>query len=445
MKLNELSILLLGCLFVLLAEPTMAEHARFSGAWWNEGWEARVPVAVEPRPGLLLKHPVVLRWGDIAEKLGDVEVMLSSVRLVEDGELVPFQVDHRDAKGDFLPPGNPTLDPEDELVFVTAEDRRAELYLYVSEGPKPPVTFPSGVTVRSLRRGQAHQMLSAAGLEIDVQGTGLLDVSVNVQANSARGSVPRLNWKGVEHNRMGTDWSVFMNGHPFPTGAKNRWQAVKLLVDGPVRKVVGVRCDDSTSKAADGSVVLRADVTRYFSVFADVPLYDVEDVVHCSQVQENWTGTYTNKCHAGHDRDAADVLWDGSSGSVRLLPLADKNITREYAASGNLVSTDDVVDRWYAWFDEKERMGLAVFYGHSQNGGEVPLPARIAFAGGWEMWSTVSRASFIYQGLKSPTTLRHRFRVVGLGDASPEQVADEYRLWEEPASAFAGIGKIERR
>ena len=53
--------------------------------------------------------------------------------------------------------------------------------------------------------------------------------------------------------------------------------------------------------------------------------------------------------------------------------------------------------------------------------------------------------SFVYDGLKAPTTLRHRFRVMGLDDVSPEQVAVEYRLWRDDASGSVTVGEVENR
>ena len=435
---KSLSFLLIW-LGVLLAGPTFAAPA----GWWKDGWEARVPIAVEAPPGLLSKRPVVLRWGEIAEKLKDTEGRLSSLRLVADGELVPFQVDHRDARGDFLSPGNLTLEAEDELVFVAPADRQTQLYLYLSRMPKQPVTFPSGVKVMSQRRAQVHQFLSSGGLEIGVQGTGLLDLSMHSGANSPKGSVASVRWKGVGLNPQWMNWSIFMSGHPFPTNEENRWRMVKLLVDGPVRKVVAVSCSDSTTKAADGSVVLRADVTRYFSMFSDVPLYDVEDVARCSEVQENWRGTYTDRFNAGHARDAGDVLWDGSSGKFRRLAVAEENLAIN--TRGDLVRTDEAINRWYAWFDEKELMGLAVFYGPGLSGGDVASPAGIGCTAGWEGYASLNTISFVYKGLKAPTTLGHRFRVMGLGNVSPEQVAEEYRLWAERAPDYVTVGEVEHR
>lgn len=441
MKLTKLASLLLGCLGAMSAAPGLAASA----GWWNDRWETRVPITVETPAGVLRKRPVVLRWDTISKELPDSKVALGSLRLVSHGELVPFQVDHRDANGDFLPPGNLTLDAQDELVFVCPSGRKTSLHIYFSQNPRPPTTFPSGVKAVSVRagRGQAHQILSTAGLKIGVQGTGLPDLSANAQANHGRGSVVRLTWKGIGLNAQGTNWSAFIGRHPFPTSEENRWRVVKLLVDGPVRSVLCVNCKESTTTAKDGSVVLRANVTRYFSMFDGVPLYDVDDIVRCPEVQTHWTGTYTDKYHAGRNRDEHDTLWDGSSGSVRRFPLADKDIAKNH--TGGLVSTEKALDRWYAWFDRKERMGLTVFYGHSQHGDDIPLPARIHFEAGWEMWSTANRMSFVYANLKAPILLRHRFRVIGLDDVSPEQVAEEYRLWCAETAGFVTLGEVESR
>ena len=422
---------LLAFLGVLLVRPTSAAPE----AWWNDGWEARVPIAVEPRPGLLARRPVVLRWGEVAEKLGDASVRLSSLRLVSGGELVPFQVDHRDRSGNLLPPGDLSLDPQDELVFVCPADRQTDLHLYLSEIPKPLLTLPSGMKVTLGKRGAPPQTLSTAGLTVRINGPGLLDLSVNSPANDGRGAAG-VSWRGVGLVCPGMNYGVWVNLHPFADRA-NRWQMAKLLVDGPVRKVVAVPCLDYHNKAQDGTTVLRADVTRFFSMFSDVPLYDVEDVVRCMEVQPSWTATYTDRFFAGHNLDENDVLWDGSSGEFRR--FAPKQHYEE------AVRTEKIVDGWYGWFDEEERMGLAVFYAAEEGGDRGALPVQTSFQSRWEVWSTENRMSFAYKDLKAPVTLRHRFRLVGLPDVAPELVASEHRLWAGDGAVSVTVGPEERR
>ena len=431
---------LLGLSAVTTAEPGVI----LPKEWWNRGWEGRVPISVQAHAGVLSKRPVVLRWGTVAESVRRKDIPLSSLRLVQDGEPVPFQVDHLGAKGEFLLPGDLSLDVQDELVFVCRSDRDAVFHLYFSLRPKPPVAFPSSVEVASVRdgRGQAHYMLSTAGLEVGVQGTGLLDLAAHVQANFGRGAVPHLAWRGLGVNAQGISWGVFMNGHSFPTDRQNRWR-VKLVVDGPVRKVVAVNCANSITETADGVVVLRGDVTRYFSMFGGVPLYDVEEAILCRVVQRTWSGTYTDRFHAGHGRDTRDLLWEGSSGTTRELALADKDVARNH--TGSLVSTEQALDRWYAWYDEEEGTGIAVFFDHDQLRGDSPPPARISFEAGWERWSTVNRMRFAYENLEPEVVLRHRFRLVGLAGVSGEAVFREYRAWNDPAVGSVAIGEVEWR
>ena len=414
--------------------------------WWDVKWEARVPITVEAGGGLLAGRPVILRWGDVSRPLGEARVRLSSLRLIEGDRPIPFQIDHRDAKGDFLLPGNLTLDPQDELVFVCPGGRRTRMYLYISEHPKPLASFTSGVTVTSPRRQRYHRKLATAGMSIAIQGTGQLDLSASSQANSARAAVVELKWKGHTLNNQGMSWGIVVNSHPYPSSEADRWRNVRLLVDGPVRKVVATNCSNSTGKTADGQVTWQANVTRYFSMFAGVPLYDVEDVAHCTVVQPNWTAGYLDQFHAGSSYDEHDVLWDGSTGAVQAFSLAEKNISVERI--GSLIDTQQVRDSWYAWFDEKQRTGVAVFYGPARpatGADDDATPARIRFRSGWRWYSTNNQMTFTHEGLTAPVTLRYRFRVMGLDDVSPEQVAGEYRLWENPEATSITIGSAERR
>ncbi len=434
-------IVFLGLAFVL------AQQAKAAEKWWNAQWEMRIPIAVSASSGITPNRPVVISWADVAARLGGEDVRLGSLRLVRDGKSMPFQLDHRDSTGRFLPPGDLRLAPTDELVFTAPSDRRTVSYLYLSRSPVPPVAFASGVSVTPIRDGQAHQRLSTAGLSIDVQGPGPLDPATVSAANHGRASVVGMTWKGLTLTGQSSNWSVVMNSPPFPTAEGDCWRTVKLLVDGPVRKVVTTGCAGSTVKNADGSVALAADVTRYFSMFSGVPLYDVEDVVECTAAQGEWTGIYADRLILGHRPQLDDVLIDGSSGTPVRVALTDKSIPQiadgRFDGSGGLVQSKEVVDGWYAWLNEKDKLGVAVFYGAKQGG--KPRPEQMQYGSGWAMWHFDNWVTFAYTGLQSSATLRHRFRVAALEPPSVESIAAEYRLWENDMEGLVAVGVVERR
>ena len=410
--------------------------------WWNDRWEARLPITVEQRPGALGAQPVVVRWAEVAGKLGGAKARLSSLRLVDDANrLVPFQVDHRDGNGGFLPPGDLTLDPQDELVFVCSADRQSTLHLYFSSEPRPPATFPGGVEIYTPRfaRGWTHHTLSTAGLKVKLQGEGMLEQSTRHWTSHHKGTVASLSWQGVGLT-SNVNWSIAMNRSPFggPWDNTSRWQRVKVVVNGPVRTVVAMQKDDWWRKDKDGNIIMQAAVTRYFSMFAGVPLYDVEDVARCSVVPPDWTATYTDKFLPGGKRDEDDVFWDGSSGTPKTFSLAE----RKGEKSGHLVATKSVVDGWYAWIDQEKKAGLAIFYGPTK---AANTPVRVTFESGWEMWSNNNQMKLTYEDLKAPTTLRHRFRVIGIEAVTPEQVAREYGLWREQGAGLVTVGPVERK
>jgi hypothetical protein len=404
--------------------------------WADQACEVRVAIVVPLQPGVLKKRPVIVPWARIATVLQGAEVKLSSLRLFSDGTPLAFQVDHRDAEGNLLPAGNVTLDPQDELVFVCAADRQTTVYLYGSAEPRPAITYPSSVQMTAVRQGagRVHYRLSSGDLSIGIQGAGALDLNATTPINLGRGSVVELKWRGQSAIWPQMNWAVFMNGHPF---AIERWQRVKVIVDGPVHKVVAVQGVGKQHTDKDGVALRRADITRYFSMFAHCPLYDIEDVIACQQVQPQWEMTYTDRFFPGRSRDANDVLWDGSAGTTRQFVLADKDIKTN--RSGSLVDNKKVATGWCAWYDTQEETGLTVFYRPEG----VKLPT-VGFKAGWELYSSVNRMSFQYDGLQAPTRLRHRFRIMGLTKVDSKDVAVEYTLWADDAGDSVTIGQLER-
>ena len=426
------------CLLVLCcALACFGQGARAApDNWVDQACELRLAIVVQAQPGVLDRRPVIVPWARIAAALDGAKVRLSSLRLIAAGEPVPFQIDHRDPGGDLLPPGNLTLDPQDELVFVCPTDRQTTLHLYGSTEPMPPVVFPAGVEVAAIREGggRTHYKMSSGGLKIGIQGAGALDLNATTPINLGRGCVVELVWQGQSAIWPTMNWAIFMNGHPY---AIDRWRTVKLVVDGPVRTVIAAHGVGTKVKDKDGTIVRQADVTRYFSMFADVPLYDIEDVVRCTQVQPTWTLTYADRFFAGRGLDANDVLWDGSAGTTRQFVLADKDIKTN--RNGGLVGNKEVDAGWCAWYDTEEKSGLAVFY--------RPVGVKVAsvgFESGWEYYSAVNRMSFVYDGLQAPTTLRHRFRIVGLAEVHGAEVAAEHSLWADDAGGSVAIGELER-
>jgi hypothetical protein len=434
----------LGCLCLSLAGPGSAAEK-----WWDRRWEARIPIVVKAVPGETAARPVILAWGTIAGDAAKAGFRLGSLRLVQDGRLVPFQVDHRDAAGHFLGNRDVSLDPQDEIVFVAPAAARTVFHLYLSTSPMPPAEFPAGVSARPVRTGQGHCRLATADLVVEVQGTGLADLAASSPANLGQAAVIGLTWKGHPLTGQANNWSVVMNACPFPSSPENRWQAVQCVVDGPVRKTVRTACSNSTLGGAAGTPTLQADVTRYFSVFAGAPLYDVEDVIECRAAQGDWTGTYTDRLIVGHPPQLDDVLLDGSAATPRRVALTDRSIPLtpggRFDGVGRLVETANVNEGWYAWLNEQDRIGVAVFYGAVSGSDAQTQPAQVSFAAGWAMWSMENWISFVYRDLRAPTRLRHRFRVVCTPEATSARMAAEYHLWAGALGGAAAVGAIERR
>lgn len=417
----------IGALAALLP---CTEDARAAGAdWWDDDWELRLPIHVEPAAGVLSMRPVVVRWSQLVAAGAAADVQLSSLRLVREGRPVPFQFDHRDGDGDYVT-GDLGLDEPDELAFIAPGDVATTTYLYLSRAPKLPATFAPGLRPRSRRAGRArsHWNLSTAGLAVDVQADGQLDPFANALANHGRGAVVGLVWRG-RRLTSNVNWSIALNQHPLsgpgPADRPNRWRRATCVVNGPVRTIVRLDRPDHRRVAGE-RVVLRADATRWFVMFTGVPLYDVHDVIRFHEVPSRWVAGHTDKFLPGGVRDEHDVLWDGSTGTPRRFALADHDVGQH--PNGSLVDNEQVADGWYLWLDDVDGTGLAVCYGAgSDDGLDAARPAHVAFRAGWEMWSNVNTVSFVYEALAAPVTVRHRFRVIGVAGVGAEQVAGEHR------------------
>jgi len=432
-------IICMMCIFI-------AQHAFASTTkWWNTRWEIRIPIVVNATNTTLQNRPISLPWSSIANKLGNTSVRLSSLRLIANGKPIPFQIDSRDADGHYIT-GSMKLGRYDRLVFVAPTRYKTDYFLYMSQKPMPPATFTSSVQVKALRDTQAHQRLSSAGLSIDIQGPPPLDASANPPADYAKGTVTGMTLQGKSLTGQSNNWSVFMNGHPFPTDPMNPWQAAKLIVNGPVHKVVGIRCPNSKTTSADGTTIMQAAVTRYFSMFSNVSAYEVEDIIQCSSAQGDWTGVYIDRLYLGHRPNINDTLWDGSSGTPKRHTLSSDSIPHNssgnFDTTGELIISQKTINGWYGWFDEKAKNGIAVFYGSEPT--NTVQPAGIGFRSGWAVWSMENWMTFSYTGLKAPANLRHRFRIIGINATTPELVNNEYEMWKS-MSAFVSIGKIQRR
>ncbi len=428
-------------LCIYIAQPAFASTAK----WWNTMWELRIPIIINATDAAQPNRPISLPWSSLAGKLGNTPVRLSSLRLVADGKSIPFQIDSRDADGHYIA-NRMKLGQYDQLVFVAPAMQKANYFLYMSQKPMPPPTFTSNVQAKALRDAQAHQRLSTAGLSIYIQGPPPLDASANPPANYARGTITGITWQGKSMTSQNNNWSVFMNGHPFTTDPENPWQAANLIVNGPVHKVVSIRCPNSTIKSTDGTILLQADVTRYFSMFSNVPAYEVEDIIQCSSAHEDWTGTYIDRLYLGHRPNINDTLWDGSSGAPKRYKLSSDSLPHNsdgnFDTTGELISSQNIKNSWYGWYDEKAKNGIAVFYGSYPT--NLIQPYQMSFRSGYAVWSMENWMTFSYTSLKTPVTLRHRFRLIGLSATTPELVNKEYEQWKSTTS-FVSIGKIQRR
>ncbi|HIE51892.1 MAG TPA: DUF4861 domain-containing protein, partial [Armatimonadetes bacterium] len=104
--------------------------------WWNAAWETRLPLSVQEFAGVPRRHwPIVLQLREIPH--WDA-LPWRSLRVVVDGQEVPYQIDDVNGNGQ---------DGEDELAFQLdlPARRKRTVWLYFSSRRQPRPAYPSQV------------------------------------------------------------------------------------------------------------------------------------------------------------------------------------------------------------------------------------------------------------------------------------------------------------
>ena len=401
-------------------------------AWWHEGWEGRVRLVVPPVPA---RVPVTVA-GDVLRRAGvEGDVPVGSLRVVGPAGEIPCQVDERDGTGELVRHGNRLLDGDDELVFFI--DRRdaavSTYFIYSSRHPRPP-----GKYVSKLRYGRpsgafndavAHGTFYVGDLKVSVKGPKLADPMARSKHNYCSGAISALQWRGHRFISPSRAWMWFIPNHPFgATPSTVTWSLPRLVVDGPVRKVVRMEATNLPAPVER--------VRHYVAVYADCGVVDFEEVVEYGAVEEDIKLGFGFPI--GMVPDFVTAAGRGEDLSLRELTEEEDAAQREGKAIVVSRSDQETDARpWCAWHSPARRVGLALFF------------AKTHGLMGPERWSSLT---YVRKGQSHTRvtlrfvpqkTVRHAMRFCCIDGF--EGVPLHFRVWSDPLLGWARLGRVETR
>ena len=351
---------------LLLASIVLAAAA---GDWVVPEARYRIRLSL-PSPGEGVRAvPFVLTGQEFYLLTGSPPPPTAALWLTDGKARIPHQIDERDGDGRLRPQRDGRFDGEDELVFVAtlSASTPATYDLYWSLGkPSEPLETRGESLVKTEKPGGREKeyvsfWLRTDRLRVAVGGTGAPDPTAHKLANYARGTLAYVELDGWRVNHITSSWGFFLPRHPFGDGpGKFRWSAPTVVVDGPVRTVVESERRGAEWKDKQKRVFLRGDVVSQIIVYGSAPVVDVQYRFRYAARSDKWSASFGFPMRIGRTLDAADVL---------MVPLLDRVYRRrvtphhvDEAWYPTFYSTPVPEQGWFAWFDSKERRGLAVFY-----------------------------------------------------------------------------------
>lgn len=406
-------------------------------AWWHEGWEHRVKLVIPPAPGSG-RLPVTIAGSVLRQAGVEGDVPVGSLRVVGSPGEIPCQVDERDGTGELIRHGNRLLDDDDELVFfIDCRDVAASYFIYFSRHPRPP-----GKYVSKLRYGRpsgafndavAHGTFYAGDLKVSVKGPKLTDPMARSKHNYCSGAISALQWRGHRFISPSRAWTWFIPNHPFgATPSTVIWSLPKLIVDGPVRKVV---CLEATGLPAPVE-----SVRHYVAVYADRGVVDFEEVIEYGAVEKDIK--LSLGFPIGMVPDFVTASGSGEGLARRELTEEERSAQRE----GKVVvvsRSDQATDArpWWAWCSPARRVGLATFFAKHAGSGRGLMDG--------ERWSSLTYVrrdqnhTRVTLGFVPQKTVRHAMRFCCIEDF--DGVPLHFRVWSDASLGWARLGRVETR
>jgi len=337
--------------------------------WWDARWECRlgielcVPVTVEALP-------VIIRGDELLAALKPKLPTVSSLRVVNEGQAIPVQVDERDGTGTYQPHPNHLLDDDDELVFQVdlQADVPKRLWLYFSEQGRPLGHYHTRLLWhrQSLRVGGelTHLVLRNRHLKVSLKGPKTADPMANVLGNFANGACSQVRYRGFDYIHPRSSYTFFVPHHPFAAGPHARsWSLPHVVSDGPVRKIARMDLDDFERRTRDGEVDLECDVSHWYGAWARGGMVDFEESIEVRKAPPRWSLRYQFPLNV-QLLDGSEVRFGRAGGMAH--ETIDAQLAKRIGEAKSYVSvwrSDDDCEPWWAVENQRQGYGMAILAG----------------------------------------------------------------------------------
>ncbi len=438
--------IILFCGFILLSilNPPLTSSEE-TELWWNSRFSVRVPVIVKETLEVERKNsPVIVKGSQIRTAARSYGYRLSRMRLIHNGQEIPFQVDERDRTGIplFEGGGNGILDPDDEFIFQVnlqpGETKRFDLYLPIADNEIPDRSYDGSTKwMQAIGGKREFDLFFENGLiGLGTRGGAGLKAPNAGFGGGGRGRITSLI---VNHRQMVHIGYAWGNGL-FRSSILDRleWTSPVPVISGPARATM--MTDAITFDIDWGGKKLKGDAHRIFHIYNGLPYIEVEELIEFYEPQEDITIDYNSTLSpSGGSRD-----WINE----RIFISAAGKITAEDYKKP-LIKSKGRAD-WIALQNPVRNLGLAVFLPAANNDTTVgfsPPPHTIEKIMESPYSSVHAQASFSTRlTYKKVKKISHRFGLYGLKNETSEEISKTYSvLWINPLSRSVVVKPMEVR
>ncbi len=459
------------------------------------GRESRLTVSVPEKQ----VTPVILSGKQLLQRASG-KVLRDSLQVrTARGQVIPVQVDPRNALGEYAGCKTPYLAPEDEIVFLTVPGDGQKYEILYGDSRRPQ-DFPQQITTEIPASFTDLALTNSDQLRIEIKASGARpnEKKVTVRetelksaeasgtnavplehlllerrkkqaapSRSTRGDYARGGMVMYFRNCRLTDTGSWENMtipvQPFGRSRDSAaWSLPEIIVSGPVRKIVRIRHrEDLRKDVIKNGLYLRkgfrgkTKVEHCFTIYAKTGIVDFMETVEYANVDLGMLLAYAFPLRLGNVPSCDQLLLipdDLADGKIRAVPQKDflpgdlpKNSF--YDLYVNPVHRKNLPG-YFGYMDKKSKIAAAVFYDPVMSETEttsLTIQGNVEnFRKGRADGSNAILAKTVFVGKNGsgkPGIFRIRFRFFADASGNPEAVRSACIFWKNNTPYLVSGGK----
>lgn len=441
-------------LFMTMIIVSALSSPAASSPWQDPGCRRRLSLILPACEEKSLSVGLVIRGEDFYRWTGFPSPASGGLRLFTGAGPIPFQVEERNQAGELTAQGNGQLDRQDCLAFameLTQRPQKLDLYY---DGT-PIVAMPAlASTIQAISQtNQFYSLLITNGaLTVGLSGGGIEPTTQNCVANYGRGALPLVVWQGIILANVQKYGPDYFPGSIGSSPGAPLWSPPVVIVQGPVRTIVEVRCNGYRQLNGEKET-MRGDIVHYLAFWnGRTAVIDLEETV--TYKSSGFEGSWPYHC-----RWPVDPSRELNENDCLLVTLADKVYTLRLGQTAEaikqnpwrqLYATDNPEEGWFAWQYPKENAGIAMFYEKLETIRQRAawVTYRPALHPVISMRTTPYKLveinlSFKDRALRCRDRYHRDLRYVFLRSETPEDIRLLYKFWGQPLEQTAIVGRPE--